>query len=226
MTDVSKTLEAIGAELSDLLTHEDISTAETVEMTLEQFVEYCKSEIAKAKADEDPAPRIAALQKAVELAKMENWEDGATASIPVFGGELSVQAQSAHSEMSEQSVSVPGPQASPSGAAFEAASGPTAAAGTPALRAMPPAFPTSPAAGAQGFMAKARDVLGKSAEGQSLLAEFSAMLDAEPAQPGDAEAGAPAEVVDHGWPRDMSTSTFLEGSKPVASEDDFGADPR
>jgi hypothetical protein len=88
---------------------------------------------------------------------------------------------------------------------------------------MPPTFPQSePAANAEGFIAKAAEVLAKADGGDALLAELKGMLDAE-AQPGD-EVKAPV-AKDDGWPLDLATESFLNDTPAVRDEDNFGFDP-
>lgn len=232
MTDISKTLHTIEAELQALRVEEH-STAVTKTMTFDEFIAYVQEQTALVKSDSDPKPRIEALIKVVALAKMENWEEGSTAAFPIFSGPESVQAQSANAERNAgddgQSLGMPpGPQAAPSGAAFESASGPTGPAtntAAPASRAMPP-VPGAQPTGAGGFMAKAREVLGKSAEGQALLSEFASFLDSAPAEGVTFDDDAKAPVAkDAGWPDDLANEHFLNEQAAPEDADNFGTDP-
>ncbi len=232
MTELNATLEAIGKELTGLFTAPAQPAA--VDMTLGEFVTYCKSQIDLAKSDTDSTVRLAELCKVFEIAKMHGWEETDTMSVSIFSGDLSVESQSASAERlappDGQSLSVPGGQAAPASGAFEGASGPTGPASNtakPAARYMPPAFPqTAPASSGEGWMAKAAEFkahLAKAAGGAGLIAEFEAMLANEPAQVGDT---APTQVSkDDGWPGDLATESFLEGKQAHASEDYFGTDP-
>lgn len=224
MTDLTTTFTAIDKELAALLPNGSAPAISKMDMTPAQFVNYCGEQIALAKAGEDAANRIAHLQEIVSLAK-QGFEDGATVSVALYAGDLSVQAQSRWAEKMEQSFSVPGPQAAPATGGMEVPSGPTGPlsnTAAPALSAMPPAFPTVPASGAEGFIAKAAAVLAKAENGQALLAELTGMLTAE-AQPGDGRASYVEK--DDGWPHDLATKTFLDGATPTPAEDDFGGDP-
>lgn len=233
MPDLTATLEAIGTELAGLLSDD---TPAIVEMKFAEFVDYCNQQIGLAKNDSNPAPRINALVEVVNLAKAYTWEDGSTMSVPVFSGPESVQAQSAYAERIADHPGLslptaPGQQAVPGGGqggAFEAPSGPSGPSGntvSPAASYMPPTFPQSePAAGAQGFMAKAAQVLAKAENGDALLGELKALLDAE-AQPGDGNDLKDEVKKDDGWPLDLATESFLEDKPAVRNEDDFGKDP-
>lgn len=232
MTELNDTLEAIGKELSGLFAAPAQSSA--VDMTLVEFVAYCKSQIDIAKSDTNSSVRLAELCKQFEIAKMHGWEETDTMSVAIYGGDLSVESQSASAERlappDGQGISVPGAQAAPASGAFESASGPTGPASNtakPAARYMPPAFPqATPVASGEGWMAKAAEFkasLAKAEGGAGLLAEFEAMLAQEPAKPGDA---APTQVTkDDGWPGDLATDSFLEGKQAFANEDYFGTDP-
>lgn len=228
MPAITDTLAAIGTELAGLLS----ADSATRSMTLPQVVAYCKQQIDLAKSDSDPAPRIAALSAVVALAKAYTWEDGAAMTVPVFSGELSVDAQSAAAERIAEHpgmslATAPGDQASPAGGAFEMPSGVAGPSGNtvrPAGTFMPPTFPQSePAAGAMGFMAKAAAALAKSGDA-AVLNELKAILEGE-AKPGDGDALKDSVRKDDGWPLDLATKTFLEGKNEIPSEDDFGPDP-
>jgi len=230
MPNLNETLEAIGTELAGLLATD--STPATVEMTLDDFVSYCKQQIDLAKADANPADRVKHIHEIVSLAKAYSWEDGGTMNVPVFTGPESEPAQSAAAEKIAEhpgmGLGVPGPQATPADGAFEqpgGVAGPSGNTVRPAASHMPPAFPQSePAASAEGFMAKAASVLAKAENGDALLAELKGMLNAE-AQPGDEKASHDDVKKDDGWPLDLSTPHFLEDKPAVSDEDDFGTDP-
>ena len=125
-------------------------------------------------------------------------------------------------------MSVPGPQAAPAAGAFESASGPGGPSGNtvrPAGSYMPPTFPQSePASNAEGFIAKAAEVLAKSDGGDVLLAELKSMLDGE-APATDADAAPTSVAKDDGWPLDLATDSFLNEKPAMQDEDDFGRDP-
>lgn len=235
MSDLNTTLEALGTELAGLLSTEN-ATPETVSMTLDQFVDYCKSQIELAKADTDPAARVEALKAVVDLAKAYSWENGAAMSVPVYSGPLSRQAQSAEAEKIAEhpgrGLGVPGPEASPSNGAFEAASGITGPAthtARAAERHMPPALPMStPAAGNEGFIAKAAltEAIEKAADGQALLDSLKSMLDDEATKDAPAQINEePVAKQDDGWPADLSTKAFLDGEAEIPAAEDFGTDP-
>jgi len=228
MPAITDTLAAIGTELAGLLS----ADSDTRAMTLTEVIDYCKSQIDLAKADTDPAPRIAALSAVVALAKAYSWETSSTMTVPVFSGELSVNAQSAAAERiaehpGKSLPTAPGTQASPSSGAFENNAGPTGPVGNtvrPAASYMPPASPHStPAANAMGFVAKAAEVLAKSGDA-AMLNELKAILEGE-AKPGDGEEMKDNVRKDDGWPADLATKTFLDGKSEIPTEDDFGPDP-
>lgn len=231
MTDFNSTLDALAHEIQGIL-----KADESVPMTKTEFAAYCAEQIKLAKADTDPAPRLAALAEQVALAKAYTWENSGPFGVSIYSGELAVTAQSAHaernpqvvdSEKNGQGMAVPGPQATPSGGAFEAPSGPTGPASNtarPAMTAMPPAFPQSePAANAEGFIAKAE--VAKSAE--ALLAAAHSLL----AEEGKSHQEPVAEALkapmnkDDGWPADLASESFLQRKPEVAPEEDFGGDP-
>lgn len=226
MPELKETLDAIDQELAGLL-----KADEPLKMTLDEVLSYAREQIGLAKADSDPAPRLAALREVINLAKAYGWEENNTMSVAVYSGDCAVQRMSAHAERNAehpgQGLGVPGPEASPASGAFESASGPTGPASntaSPAARYMPPAFPQSePAASAEGFMAKAADVLKSVDGGEALLDELKGMLNTE-AKAGDGE-GFTKEIKDDGWPLDLSTPSFLEGEPEVKSDEDFGVDP-
>lgn len=235
MPELNDHLDAIGKELAGLLKADD-DTPAAVDMTPEDLVKYAAEQIALAKSDADPKPRLEHLAGVVDLAKAYSWEDGGSMSVSVYSGPLSVQAGSRQAEKIAEHPGKglgTGSQAAPAAGAFESASGPTGPASNtakPEARYMPPTFPQSaPAGAAEGWMAKAADLLKSVDGGQALVAEFQAMLNAE-AQPGDGdeerkEAAELAKKAD-GWPDDLATESFLDDKPAVRDEDDFGSDPK
>lgn len=224
MSTIQDTLAAIAKELEGLRVPGPLTKA----MTSEELIEYTKEQIALAKKDTDPGPRIKALSEVVNLAKAYSWEDGGTMSVAVYSGELSVQAGSRQAEIMDTTLGVPGPQASSSSGGMEAPSGVTGPAtntARPVMRIMPPALPEStPAAGGEGWIAKAESVLKSVDGGAALLAELKGMLGAE-ARPGDGAGFRQPVVKDEGWPADLATKEFLEGKPASPRADDFGSDP-
>lgn len=227
MPEFKEHLDALGKELAGLLKADDAQ-----DMTPEQFLAYTTEQIALAKSDKDPTERLEHLAGVVELAKMHSWEESDTMSVSVYSGPLSVQAGSRQAEKIAEhpgkglGVSQEAPVAS---GGFEGAAGPTGPASntaSPEARYMPPAFPQSmPTGAAEGWMAKAADLLKSVDGGEGLLAELTEMLNAE-AQPGDGEEDVIKSDDDDGWPADMATESFLDGKPAVRDEDDFGADAK
>lgn len=234
MPELNDHLDAIGKELAGLLKSDDTPAA--VDMTPEDLVKYAAEQIELAKSDEDPKPRLEHLAGVVDLAKAYSWEDGGSMSVSVYSGPLSVQAGSRQAEKIAEHPGKPcgvDQKATPAAGAFENASGPTGPASNtakPTARYMPPTFPqSSPAGAAEGWMAKAADLLKSVDGGEALVAEFQAMLNDE-AQPGDGDdARKEAELAkkdDDGWPADLATESFLDDKPAVRDEDDFGSDPK
>lgn len=225
MTDLTKTFAAIDSELAGLLSADD---ATTIDMDAEQFTGYCQAQIELAKAGEDAANRISHLQEVIAKAKGGGWSDNSTIPVKVYRGELSVDAQSRWAEKMDVNFRVPGPEASPAAGAFAKPSGPTGPASNtaaPAGRYMPPATPTStPAATSEGFIAKAREVLGKADGATELLSQFNALLTGEASEPGDLEITPTPRELDT-WPDDMASKESMAGDAPLAEVDSFGGDP-
>jgi hypothetical protein len=235
MTDLTKNFEAIEAAIAGLMVPEN-EGAQTLSLTPEQFVNYCNAQIELAKSGEDTENRLKHVSDVVALMKSDNmgsWCETDTRNVAVFSGELSVQAQSRWNEKMEANFSDP-PQAPAASGGFESPTGITGPASNTALpeaRHMPGQAPQSePAASPEGFMAKAKSLLAKSDGGEALLAELQTLLDAESGDDGivveGAEAPAAEKVVkDDGWPADLATGHFLEGTDPVPTTEDFGSDP-
>lgn len=235
MTDLTKNFEAIESAIAGLMAPEN-EGPQTLSLTPEQFVNYCNAQIELAKAGEDTENRLKHVGEVVAMMKADNmgsWVETDTRNVPVFTGELSVQAQSRWAEKMESNFSQP-PQAPVASGGFESPSGITGPASNTAMpeaRHMPGQAPQSePAAESKGFMAKAKSLLAKADGGEALIAELQAILDAEGGEGSDVTVVEDAPAVekvakDDGWPADLSTPQFLDGAEAVESVEDFGIDP-
>lgn len=208
MPTINEALAAVEKELAAIVAPAPV----TKSMTHAEFIAYVQEQVALAKTDADPVARIDALRKQIDLAK-NGWETSATIPVSVYSGDLSIDATSAAGERSEVSLSVPGPQSAPAAGAFESEGSMSGPAPTADARIMPPALPQSqPAAGAEGFMAKAEKVLAKAVDGNMLIAALRDELEDKP---------APVIAKDSdGWPTDLARDTA-----DVDAEGDFGFDP-
>lgn len=104
--DIITTLNKLEADLAGLLN--EVPTAEVREFaTKAEFLQYAKEQISLAKSEEpaDQKARLTHLFANVEIVK-NGFEDSSTMSIPVFSGPLSVQAQTAWKERSQNNTSV------------------------------------------------------------------------------------------------------------------------
>jgi hypothetical protein len=235
MTDLLKNFEAIEAAIAGLMVP-DNEGAQTLSLTPEQFINYCNEQIELAKAGEDTENRLKHVSDVVALMKGDGqggWVETDTRNVSVFAGELSVQAQSRWAEKMEANFSNP-PEAPAASGGFESPTGITGPASNTAMpeaRHMPGSAPQSePAASPEGFMAKAKSLLAKSDGGEALLAELQSLLDAEVADESITVEGEDAPAAgkvakDDGWPADLATGSFLEGTEPVPGAEDFGSDP-
>lgn len=230
MPNFTDQIAAIDSELAALLTPvESEPEPQVITMTPEELASYAKNQLELAKADTDPTARLTALHEVIALAKAYSWEEKGSMGVSVYGGPLSVGAQSASGEESEKSVSVPGPQASPGAQGFEASGGDMSGpAPTAAARAMPPAFPVSPAASGQGWISKAEveAVIAKADNADALAAAMKDLL-SQPVE-GDITIEQEPEAVakdDAHWPADLASKQFLDGEKVTDDVIDFGDDP-
>ncbi len=238
MTDLTKNFEAIESAIAGLMAPENDAPKE-LKLTPSQFINYCNEQIALAKAGEDTEARLAHVKEVVAMMKRDNkgsWMETDTRSVAVYGGELSVQAQSRWAEKMESNFSSP-PQAPVASGGFESPAGitgPASNTASPEARHFPGSAPQSePAANAEGFMAKASAILAKSdGDEAGLVAELKALLDAEGAEGDDVTIVDEKENLaktnrnkDDGWPADLATGHFLDGKEAVEDVEDFGNDP-
>lgn len=97
---LEETLNEITAQLAKLAPSEPALK----EMTVEQFLEYAKAEIEKARAEGDAAePRLLHLRQNIAVAKAA-YADSVGTALPVYSGPDSIQAQTAWMERSEKLV--------------------------------------------------------------------------------------------------------------------------